>query len=1152
MQRAIRIGLSAFCAAAALAAAPALGQTPQIDAITAQAREFEARKDWAGADPLLRERAKLVAAASGAESTEYGRALTGIASNLEQLREYVAAEPFWRDAATISDKVFGLNTDGSSGAWRRLANNLYIQARYADSAAIYERVLKDFDTRHGTDHEYAIETRIRLGNSLQMLKRFDEAGKLYQQNLEIARRVNGPTHAETGQKLLDLARNDWRAGRLTEAATSFEAGVKILRADAGFDRARLIPILTDWAMLLRINERRDEARLVVGEALTLQRQLTGDNHPATVRALMAVGTDNWATQAAVDAFSEAVKIARSLPGERELLANALQQLAISNENVGKRDEGLANLDEALRIRRQSAESPRDIAWTAFILAEATYRAGRYADAAKLFAEAVPAMKAEPQIEASSRAQAMRDWRAALMASGQPAAAITVARDLLAEHVAATGETSPAAAYARLGLAQSLSQAGKPAEAEPEYGKVVAQLRAHPEWAAEIKAQPEWDQGMLVSALFGWSAALSANGRKPEAAAAAKDMVVESRRHYGEENVATAQMMATAASYLAAEPAEAMRLLGEVDRLIAAHPEYGVDYTLDLRRRQMGSLSALQRYDEAAEAGKHAVALAKKERGETSWETADALISRGSALWSAGRMAEAEPVFAEGVKVRRSVPGQSPVLLINDLGNWSTLLDRLGRNAEAIDIAKEALKQQQTVSGAGHPDTMWQLNRTAQLMVSGGRSADAEDLYKQTVSIARANGRGGDPVALAAVSGLAQVAIGRRAYDEAERLYRDLAANGGIAEKVAAARGMVDVGYARPGDGAYVRAVKAGGDLCLQPTTPASETCIGLLLDDGDANGEEAAQRALQEAALARKMAQSLTSALLDYHNARANEVEAGAYLALGRDNLARERALAAYTWFNAQPREQRPNAIGAIDLLAQLAIKEGAARAAELVRLGEQETELAEISDDDQSRMDGAGYIVIGNILLRNGEKASAALLRMHALGVANGGEMAQRAQIVIDQSLRDLARFDPAAERAVRRAIASGAPLPAAPVAAQASAENPDAARTAGVIALIDALTSGDGETAARVARENPALRAELETSIPQFKALFLTLDLGVQQDAQPDSNVFADPVFWSIRDELQRFTATENAETSISGALGRSPVEIWIVTAYEKSRAN
>ena len=79
------------------------------------------------------------------------------------------------------------------------------------------------------------------------------------------------------------------------------------------------------------------------------------------------------------------------------------------------------------------------------------------------------------------------------------------------------------------------------------------------------------------------------------------------------------------------------------------------------------------------------------------------------LYSLGRMKEAEPLFAEALRLRREELGERHPDTITSLNNYAVALQALGRMDEAEPIYAEALRLRREVLGERHPDTLSSLS-----------------------------------------------------------------------------------------------------------------------------------------------------------------------------------------------------------------------------------------------------------------------------------------------------------------------------------------------------------------------------------------------------------------------------------------------------------
>ena len=113
-----------------------------------------------------------------------------------------------------------------------------------------------------------------------------------------------------------------------------------------------------------------------------------------------------------------------------------------------------------------------------------------------------------------------------------------------------------------------------------------------------------------------------------------------------------------------------------------------------------------------------------------------LNQQATQFYRAGKVREAEPLYAEALRLRRDVPGEKHPDTITSLNNYALVLQALGRASEAEPLLAEALNLHREVLGETHPSTLSSLNNYAFVLQVLGRAGEAEPLYAEALKLQR--------------------------------------------------------------------------------------------------------------------------------------------------------------------------------------------------------------------------------------------------------------------------------------------------------------------------------------------------------------------------------------------------------------------------------
>ncbi|MEW4468963.1 tetratricopeptide repeat protein [Parasphingorhabdus sp. JC815] len=118
------------------------------------------------------------------------------------------------------------------------------------------------------------------------------------------------------------------------------------------------------------------------------------------------------------------------------------------------------------------------------------------------------------------------------------------------------------------------------------------------------------------------------------------------------------------------------------------------------------------------------------------EQASQMLKAGIKLYDTDNYIEAEPLFAETLRVTREVLGDNHTLTLASLNGYADVLQNLGRTSEAEPLFAEALRLRREVLGERHPDTLESLSDYASVLQDLGRASEAEPLYAEALKLSQ--------------------------------------------------------------------------------------------------------------------------------------------------------------------------------------------------------------------------------------------------------------------------------------------------------------------------------------------------------------------------------------------------------------------------------
>jgi serine/threonine-protein kinase len=211
-----------------------------------------------------------------------------------------------------------------------------------------------------------------LGPVLHRLGRYEEAMAEMERALQIAEAGLGPDHHQTSAARINLAVMVQAAGDAARAAELFQAGVVALRAEHGDAHIAVADAEDGLGRALKDLGRHEDARAHLTEALRIRRALLPPGSPrigATLGNLAALRAEVGEHAAAADAFGEALGIFEATVGEAHpFYAFALSGRGEARARSGEVDEGIADLERALRLQATHGHEPKRLAEMRWALA----------------------------------------------------------------------------------------------------------------------------------------------------------------------------------------------------------------------------------------------------------------------------------------------------------------------------------------------------------------------------------------------------------------------------------------------------------------------------------------------------------------------------------------------------------------------------------------------------------------------------------------------------------------------------------------------------------------------------------------------------------------------------------------------------------------
>eukprot|EP00729_Bicosta_minor_P032493 gene32493-biopygen5410 len=265
-------------------------------------------------------------------------------------------------------------TDAESlAAYGGLADALKADGKYSEAEIVYRKGLTLDQRLFGAEHPNTLAAANQLADCLRCQRKFEEAIKLHKNNLRSQRRVLGMEHRETLGTKSNLTIALYMNGQLEEAEKMFRTTLKTMKRVLPKNDDYILATLTSFAALLNDGlGKHAEAEAMFREALAIQLQMLGPEHPLTMRTKGNI----CITLSAEDKYAEALPLAREcyrgytkVDGpEHPRTLDAASRLGNVLMDLGEYAESEAILRETLVLQRAVlGPEHQDTKWTATIL-----------------------------------------------------------------------------------------------------------------------------------------------------------------------------------------------------------------------------------------------------------------------------------------------------------------------------------------------------------------------------------------------------------------------------------------------------------------------------------------------------------------------------------------------------------------------------------------------------------------------------------------------------------------------------------------------------------------------------------------------------------------------------------------------------------------
>ncbi|MBN2562343.1 MAG: serine/threonine protein kinase [Phycisphaerae bacterium] len=231
-------------------------------------------------------------------------------------------EPLLRKAWTIRKKALGERHPETIEAGRNLAQALLGLQQFDEAVPLLRDSLPQLQANYGEDGYLTLITTMNLGYALVHLNRREEALPYYEKLVEFGRKFdNGMDFVQVG--LHGLSHVSVQLDRLEESASHFPKYVARVRENKGEESTDYRFELGNYAAVLNLLGRWEEAETLLRELGKLERRVQPEGNPGLGKALFELGynlTNQGKPAEAEPLLIESLDIYGNAPGEESRAA----------------------------------------------------------------------------------------------------------------------------------------------------------------------------------------------------------------------------------------------------------------------------------------------------------------------------------------------------------------------------------------------------------------------------------------------------------------------------------------------------------------------------------------------------------------------------------------------------------------------------------------------------------------------------------------------------------------------------------------------------------------------------------------------------------------------------------------------------------------
>ena len=306
------------------------------------------------AETMYREALAIRSRVLGPEHLDTAKSLHSVATILRDEKQFTEADVKFHQALTIRTNVLGGDHPDVASTLYEYGGSFQDQHKFSEAEPMLLRALEIRTKLFGLENIETIECLNRLANLLAQWGRFAEAEQRSFQVVNARKKWRGPEHEDVASALERLASVQWDQNKKSGAEKTYIEALPIYRKLLKERNTNALIVLNRFAwQVLGGQNKFSEAEAFLLELLTTVKQVYGEDSAAVAERLDNFGNwlaDRHRPEEAEKTFSDALERRRKLGDDHPGAADSMVQLGLFYGKQGNYADAEKLFSQALPIK----------------------------------------------------------------------------------------------------------------------------------------------------------------------------------------------------------------------------------------------------------------------------------------------------------------------------------------------------------------------------------------------------------------------------------------------------------------------------------------------------------------------------------------------------------------------------------------------------------------------------------------------------------------------------------------------------------------------------------------------------------------------------------------------------------------------------------